>query len=128
MYILIYIFFFFFNDTATTEIYTLSLHDAFRSRARPRHRPLGRPRARAVQVRRAGGHARALAPVPRGLVVGRGLGLQTRGDPAPLRRPQRAGARRPVLRRLRPGARAAAPGGRRAARARAAPARAPPGR
>src|SRR5215203_6901274 len=25
-------FFFFFNDTATTEIYTLSLHDAFRSR------------------------------------------------------------------------------------------------
>src|SRR5256885_8750266 len=27
-------FFFFFNDTATTEIYTLSLHDLFRSRAR----------------------------------------------------------------------------------------------
>src|SRR2546430_144551 len=26
-------FFFFFNDTATTEIYTLSLHDAFRSRS-----------------------------------------------------------------------------------------------
>ena len=25
--------FFFFNDTATTEIYTLSLHDAFRSLA-----------------------------------------------------------------------------------------------
>src|SRR2546428_10253314 len=25
------LFFFFFNDTATTEIYTLSLHDAFRS-------------------------------------------------------------------------------------------------
>src|SRR2546430_7859010 len=25
---LLYIFFFFFNDTATTEIYTLSLHDA----------------------------------------------------------------------------------------------------
>src|SRR5690349_24144327 len=25
---LVYIFFFFFNDTATTEIYTLSLHDA----------------------------------------------------------------------------------------------------
>src|SRR6202158_6355261 len=31
-------FFFFFNDTATTEIYTLSLHDAFRSR---RDRRLG---------------------------------------------------------------------------------------
>src|SRR5258708_23679627 len=38
--------FFFFNDTATTEIYTLSLHDALpisctwtRTRARPRSRP-----------------------------------------------------------------------------------------
>src|SRR5437588_10836622 len=29
-----YRFFFFFNDTATTEIYTLSLHDAFRSKKR----------------------------------------------------------------------------------------------
>src|SRR3712207_8897600 len=28
MYIVMYIFVFFFNDTATTEIYTLSLHDA----------------------------------------------------------------------------------------------------
>src|SRR5438876_5915429 len=28
MYLLLGIFFFFFNDTATTEIYTLSLHDA----------------------------------------------------------------------------------------------------
>src|SRR3712207_7739006 len=28
MYTLQYVFFFFFNDTATTEIYTLSLHDA----------------------------------------------------------------------------------------------------
>src|SRR5256885_13268008 len=27
-----FVFFFFFNDTATTEIYTLSLHDALRSR------------------------------------------------------------------------------------------------
>src|SRR3954466_4685143 len=26
-----FLFFFFFNDTATTEIYTLSLHDVFRS-------------------------------------------------------------------------------------------------
>src|SRR6266700_8031042 len=34
-------FFFFFNDTATTEIYTLSLHDAlpiYRERHRPGHR------------------------------------------------------------------------------------------
>src|SRR5947208_7704877 len=34
--------FFFFNDTATTEIYTLSLHDALPiSRLEPRHRHLG---------------------------------------------------------------------------------------
>src|SRR6266496_2051026 len=32
--ILVFCFFFFFNDTATTEIYTLSLHTLFRS---PRH-------------------------------------------------------------------------------------------
>src|SRR3989449_5543074 len=40
--------FFFFNDTATTEIYTLSLHDALPISARADHRPhaarLGRPR------------------------------------------------------------------------------------
>src|SRR6266851_10196312 len=35
-------FFFFFNDTATTEIYTLSLHDALPIRPRPRHRRPGR--------------------------------------------------------------------------------------
>src|SRR3989441_11967040 len=38
-----YSFFFFFNDTATTEIYTLSLHDAL---------PISRPRARARAARR----------------------------------------------------------------------------
>src|SRR5438128_6148933 len=37
---------FFFNDTATTEIYTLSLHDALPIWARPAvHRVLGRLRA-----------------------------------------------------------------------------------
>src|SRR5207237_8026271 len=42
--------FFFFNDTATTEIYTLSLHDALpiyplrRRRTRRRHRPSRRSR------------------------------------------------------------------------------------
>src|SRR2546430_11595895 len=40
-------FFFFFNDTATTEIYTLSLHDALpiwtRARRRPRTGPTPRP-------------------------------------------------------------------------------------
>src|ERR1019366_10727715 len=28
LFLVFYVFFFFFNDTATTEIYTLSLHDA----------------------------------------------------------------------------------------------------
>src|SRR5436189_6474001 len=49
-------FYFFFNDTATTEIYTLSLHDALRSPARGRwwgswRRPVPSPRT---------------APAPRG--------------------------------------------------------------
>src|SRR2546422_8542545 len=43
-----YIFFFFFNDTATTEIYTLSLHDALPISRR------GRPHARhGLRARRA---------------------------------------------------------------------------
>src|SRR3712207_7386896 len=50
-------FFFFFNDTATTEIYTLSLHDALpisvpaderRERAEPGRRPRRAARARAA--------------------------------------------------------------------------------
>src|SRR3712207_7251538 len=44
--------FFFFNDTATTEIYTLSLHDALpicrRSRGRGRHWP--RPSSRSART------------------------------------------------------------------------------
>src|SRR5689334_25160852 len=46
----LFLIFFFFNDTATTEIYTLSLHDALpissalgviqEDRVRPRHRPV----------------------------------------------------------------------------------------
>src|SRR3712207_7065046 len=43
---------FFFNDTATTEIYTLSLHDALPIYRRRGERPLGRL-------------ARRLGPVPR---------------------------------------------------------------
>src|SRR6266496_6840976 len=44
VYLLIFFFvfvflFFFFNDTATTEIYTLSLHDALPICARTRHEP-----------------------------------------------------------------------------------------
>src|SRR5215216_7982724 len=35
-----FVFFFFFNDTATTEIYTLSLHDALPISPRTRRRPM----------------------------------------------------------------------------------------
>src|SRR5258705_10282222 len=53
------IFFFFFNDTATTEIYTLSLHDALPiSRLRPDARALD-ARARAARVEAAAARARA---------------------------------------------------------------------
>src|SRR5215467_8620156 len=48
MLVLIYVYFFFFNDTATTEIYTLSLHDALpitpgheRAQRQPRRYALG---------------------------------------------------------------------------------------
>src|SRR3712207_7267407 len=64
---------FFFNDTATTEIYTLSLHDALpisrtarrgRRRARPgssRHpRPRGRPGRRSRARRRSEEHTSEL--------------------------------------------------------------------
>src|ERR1051325_12137377 len=37
LYTCYFVFFFFFNDTATTEIYTLSLHDALPISARPDH-------------------------------------------------------------------------------------------
>src|SRR2546426_11947362 len=47
-----YLLFFFFNDTATTEIYTLSLHDAL---------PISEVLARVVQVR-------SIGPGERGLV------------------------------------------------------------
>src|SRR6185369_18032491 len=43
----VYLFFFFFNDTATTEIYTLSLHGAlpiYEIRQRTRKRPAARAR------------------------------------------------------------------------------------
>src|SRR2546422_8527890 len=58
--------FFFFNDTATTEIYTLSLHDAL---------PICRARRR---------RARALAPDAQlrlGVEHGRGAGAVARRDP-----------------------------------------------
>src|SRR5260221_14236937 len=75
--------FFFFNDTATTEIYTLSLHDALpiSSRGNP-HPP---PRAAARSIRRASHalHRRAALPLP-----GRATGSARRGRAS--RRPSRS--------------------------------------
>src|SRR2546422_8273631 len=45
-------FFFFFNDTATTEIYTLSLHDALPISGQGVHRPPDRGRRRRERGRR----------------------------------------------------------------------------
>src|SRR2546429_2706755 len=72
------VFFFFFNDTATTEIYTLSLHDALPILPRRRHHAArlaarpgrgrggrgGRPGARAPAARAARVHRRG-PPGPR---------------------------------------------------------------
>src|SRR3989442_150854 len=84
--------FFFFNDTATTEIYTLSLHDALPialPRARPRPRrgvPLvgvapgdasGAPGTRPQPARRVGGGDRG-----RRGVGSRGLGACAGAGPA----------------------------------------------
>src|SRR2546429_3992711 len=59
-------FFFFFNDTATTEIYTLSLHDALPicGAARGSH-----PSGGAGAGRRPGGLHAAGGPVPAGLIA-----------------------------------------------------------
>src|SRR2546428_4960142 len=71
--------FFFFNDTATTEIYTLSLHDALPI-CRPRAEPAGGPR----------GRGRARRPGPAAARSGR--------PPAPAAPPARAPPRRPARR------------------------------
>src|SRR5215217_9500668 len=65
MWILSHFFFFFFNDTATTEIYTLSLHDALpisapigpRADVQP---PRGRPRRDPDPGRRSEEHTSEL--------------------------------------------------------------------
>src|SRR3712207_9131303 len=58
-------FFFFFNDTATTEIYTLSLHDALPiSRARGRRAPAPPRRARGGPARHRGAPLPQSASVP----------------------------------------------------------------
>src|SRR5438876_2628937 len=50
MFLLSVLFFFFFNDTATTEIYTLSLHDALPIYRRRHHLGLVRVRSAAQSV------------------------------------------------------------------------------
>src|SRR3712207_8487856 len=49
-----HVIYFFFNDTATTEIYTLSLHDALPIWNRRGHRPGARRRRRQRRARRRG--------------------------------------------------------------------------
>src|SRR2546430_11143887 len=70
-------FFFFFNDTATTEIYTLSLHDALPIFIRPRsHRAPRHPRRRhSHHCRRRAHRALLVAPAGRG-----GGGRRSRQD------------------------------------------------
>src|SRR3712207_9003384 len=53
--ILLFIFFFFFNDTATTEIYTLSLHDALPICGADELEVVGGRRDRRVGTGREGG-------------------------------------------------------------------------
>src|SRR2546430_14809684 len=72
-------FIFFFNDTATTEIYTLSLHDAL---------PIfGTPREWRLCDRHHGGRRRSATPRVRhapdrghGSLIRRGLGARIRGE------------------------------------------------
>src|SRR5687767_15489900 len=57
--------FFFFNDTATTEIYTLSLHDAFPILRRdPATEHLPRPRVRPAVDERSPAHDLGLGRTP----------------------------------------------------------------
>src|SRR2546421_12428764 len=49
-----FLFFFFFNDTATTEIYTLSLHDALPISPRWRNRPARRKKPPQPAASRSG--------------------------------------------------------------------------
>src|SRR5256885_5613121 len=85
MFLIYFIFFFFFNDTATTEIYTLSLHDALPISAAQVHdmalrlapEKVLRQRAKAVRARQ---HAVDALPVlkPAAAVVAQ-LGQRVQG-------------------------------------------------
>src|SRR3712207_4577924 len=74
---IVYGYFFFFNDTATTEIYTLSLHDAL-----PIYRPVRQPVLRRPAGTRAPGRRRRLRPC-RGAHGRAGPGAGRRPRPAP---------------------------------------------
>src|SRR3712207_9256490 len=86
---------FFFNDTATTEIYTLSLHDAlpiWYGRRRPdRHGALGRPAARAPRPRRPGEEGQRRGRLRPGYAGRAGHAAHPRG-----RRPARRAGERPT--------------------------------
>src|SRR3989449_5472348 len=71
---LIFLLFFFFNDTATTEIYTLSLHDALPISATHRHTSISRLTRRAA----ASGTASVTARAP--------MSFNRRGSPRRARR------------------------------------------
>src|SRR2546427_8245070 len=95
------LFLFFFNDTATTEIYTLSLHDALPIFPRPREPVPGREGAPARRSGARRGPARGAGPRRRGdrrrarrLAGARG----SRGDRARPLLPARRGRRAPAAR------------------------------
>ena len=59
--------FFFFNDTATTEIYTLSLHDVFRSHGQTQQfTKIGKEADHSQESKRTGRTERKAATVPWG--------------------------------------------------------------
>src|SRR6266581_7332808 len=75
------LFFFFFNDTATTEIYTLSLHDALPIYLRVDDRVA---ELRGVQVHRGAGRDEGPAGHGRADHVGRRRVVRVPGEPADL--------------------------------------------
>src|SRR5438132_13616357 len=90
--------FFFFNDTATTEIYTLSLHDALpisRPRGRGSPGPTGPPLRRRPAPHR-GGHSRTGGRADR-----RTGGRRARSAPGRIARDRARGRRDPRNRLLR---------------------------
>src|SRR3712207_6710831 len=84
--------FFFFNDTATTEIYTLSLHDAL-----PIWQGRGRRRPPPGRARRAGGDRGRRRPIesprPPGACPGRGGAAGGARPPARDRKSKRLNSR-----------------------------------